>query len=739
MRLDRYEARRAMQGMPERLGLGFRYGGIEIRSKPSGHGTTNFEWNGYATVYDAPFDMWDQNGDPFTETVAPGAAKRSLTNPDLDVPFLIGHQDQGVPLARTKSGTMRLSEDSHGVHVHVPAMDGRREEVRALASAVERGDLDEMSIGFICTRQAWDPAYEHRTVQEIDLHRGDVSAVTHGANPATAGAMMRAAEQLARRRPVVIGGRLAAAPVTERRSAPQVGSIMTGQRLSDRMQAVRGTQVRAADYNDMTAQAAELEQRADRADQAVTELRGRLQVSEPDIYAPGSVHSWFRDVAQVACKQGDADGGPSAARGRLAAHEQYEHRRTDRRLRLLQAEREIESTLTRDPAQAALYMKWKAAGGQLFERWDETRAETRADSRTPGAGGYFAPPGWLVDQFVHAPRAGAPLAALMTRLPLPHGVQSINVPQFATGNGAGTGVQTADGGAVTIREPTDGTVKAVIRTLAAGLDASLQLMDQSPFPLDITFGADIAEDMATQLDGQLLLGSNTAGQLNGVIPGGTFSASNSLLLLLQSTNNASAQSWANGGTDFNQSAHQMTAQLYSKLARARGLPPTHWVASPDVWAIISGSADGSNRPLVEPGALAKTLHGLPVVEDSNLVSTFGGTTAPSITVSAGVSSPTDGNGAYAPLLLGRWEDLAYFIAQPRIQVLQEVLAGTLGVRYQVTQYVASMPARIIWGGANVTYSGTSQSGGLNKGAACAYGAFTQFETNGPLSPSAAGY
>jgi HK97 family phage prohead protease len=210
--MDRFELRRqarmAMFSVPERLGLRFADGHIEMRAKPSGHGTDAFEWNGYATVYDADFPMWDQDGEAFTETVAPGAARRSLANPALDVPFLIGHNDAGVPLARTKSGTMTLREDSTGLLTHVPAMDGRREEVRALASAVERGDLDEMSLAFVVPPHGnkWDSAYEHRTITEMDLHRGDVSAVTHGANPATAGAWMRAVEQLSFRRPASIGG-----------------------------------------------------------------------------------------------------------------------------------------------------------------------------------------------------------------------------------------------------------------------------------------------------------------------------------------------------------------------------------------------------------------------------------------------------------------------------------------------------------------------------------------------------
>jgi HK97 family phage prohead protease len=212
----RRQCRMAMRGVPERLGLQFAQGSIEMRAKPNGTAAgSNFEWNGYATVYGVDFPMWDPWGEPYTEDVGPGAARRSLANPNLDVPFLIGHNDAGIPLARTKSGTMRLSEDSHGVLAHVPEMDGRREEVRALASAVERGDMDEMSLAFVCLQQEWDEEFERRTIMEMDLHRGDVCAVVHGANPATAGAAMFPVEQLSFRRPASIG-----APVLLRHPAP---------------------------------------------------------------------------------------------------------------------------------------------------------------------------------------------------------------------------------------------------------------------------------------------------------------------------------------------------------------------------------------------------------------------------------------------------------------------------------------------------------------------------------------
>lgn len=193
-------------GVPERISLQFGAAGVEMRAKTNGTpGGTNFHFTGYAAVYDHGFEMWDFWGDKFTEKVAQAAGARTLAN-SCDVPFLIGHNDAGIPMARTKSGTLTLGEDSHGLWVDAPDLDGSLEQIRQLASAVERGDMDEMSMAFITIRQDWSPDYEERTILEYDLHKGDVSVVVFGANDGTAGSSMVAlpAEQLHIRRPTGI-------------------------------------------------------------------------------------------------------------------------------------------------------------------------------------------------------------------------------------------------------------------------------------------------------------------------------------------------------------------------------------------------------------------------------------------------------------------------------------------------------------------------------------------------------
>lgn len=524
---------------------------------------------------------------------------------------------------------------------------------------------------------------------------------------------------------------------------------MTGQRerLSDRLTVTPGGQRRITgeEFADMRHQAEQLEHDNAELERRNAELERQARVTveyEPPIYGTGRF-SWFRDAAAVSIKGAniERDGGRDGAEKRLHDHAAYEQHRTGRRLMAARdsAESLTEAAITSTRQEAMLYERWRRAGGKLFEKLhylSGMELETRALSRTQGAGGYFGPPAWFVDRFVHAPRAGAPFAALWTMLPLPAGITSVNLPVFKTGGASGAQL---DGASVPNRDPADSTVKAPLTTISAQIDVSLQWLDQTPIPPDESLGADLAEDFMIQLDGQLLLGSGAAPQAQGVISGGTFSGAN--LIWLQNTNNTAAQSWANGAgatAGIAGSMHTSAAQLRSKIRRYRGLAPTAWVVPPTVMDIISGSGvDAQDRPLVLPGMCSPgdvpMLHWTPVIEDANLPLTFGGTTPPTISgVSSGITSPTDGNGTWAPMLLGRWADCIYWQSEPVVRVLAEVLDGTLQARFQVYTYIAPIPNRIQWAGGNVTFSASSQGGGVNTGAAVSYGGLTQFTTNGIL-------
>lgn len=161
--------------------------GVELRAKQNGTGGDTLTFTGYACVTEIGYEMEDWLG-PFTEVVRQGAFTKTLAE-NADVPFLVNHD--GLTLARTKSGTMRLAEDDTGLHTEAD-LDPASPHVQALRSAMDRGDVDEMSFGFWITRQQWSPDFDQRDILEVSLNKGDVSVVNYGANPSTAGAQLNA-------------------------------------------------------------------------------------------------------------------------------------------------------------------------------------------------------------------------------------------------------------------------------------------------------------------------------------------------------------------------------------------------------------------------------------------------------------------------------------------------------------------------------------------------------------------
>lgn len=173
--IDMDDYRRTDEGMetPEREVR--RVERLELRQSEDGLPVLE----GYATVYDYRYDIGggpDAGG--FTEVIAKGAAAKSAK--EADVRLLVDHD--GVPLARTKSGTLELMSDDIGLKVRA-TLDPSNPAAQQVRSAMERGDLDQMSFAFRVVRESWSKDYTERTISEVKLF--DVSVVTYPANPAT--------------------------------------------------------------------------------------------------------------------------------------------------------------------------------------------------------------------------------------------------------------------------------------------------------------------------------------------------------------------------------------------------------------------------------------------------------------------------------------------------------------------------------------------------------------------------
>ena len=147
---------------------------LEVRALPDGGAILE----GYATVYDYAYSIGDVDRGGFMETIMGGAAAKSAG--EADVRLLINHE--GRPLARTKSGTMTLESDDIGLRV-TAELDPMNPLSASLRSAMERGDMDQMSFAFRVLRDEWNSDYSERKIYELKLF--DVSMVTYPANPAT--------------------------------------------------------------------------------------------------------------------------------------------------------------------------------------------------------------------------------------------------------------------------------------------------------------------------------------------------------------------------------------------------------------------------------------------------------------------------------------------------------------------------------------------------------------------------
>ena len=145
----------------------------DIEARQAEDGTMRMA--GYAAVFnEASLPL------PFIEKIAPGAFSKTLQETP-DVRLLANHE--GLPMARTKNGTMRLYEDETGLYFEAELAD--TQEARDLYTLVARGDVDQMSFAFRVIRQNWSKDRTERTLTEVSLADGDVSIVTYPAYPAT--------------------------------------------------------------------------------------------------------------------------------------------------------------------------------------------------------------------------------------------------------------------------------------------------------------------------------------------------------------------------------------------------------------------------------------------------------------------------------------------------------------------------------------------------------------------------
>ena len=144
---------------------------------------------GTPIVYDTPYKVNGASGS-FSETVQRGAASHLLNS---DVVLAWNHDTDAIPLARTSSGTLKLTDAADGLHFEA-RLDPRNPSAVALESAVSRRDVSQMSIGFSVAQDKWAGVGQQRS-RSIRRFGSliDISPVVWPASPTTSVSVMQRA------------------------------------------------------------------------------------------------------------------------------------------------------------------------------------------------------------------------------------------------------------------------------------------------------------------------------------------------------------------------------------------------------------------------------------------------------------------------------------------------------------------------------------------------------------------
>ena len=319
------------------------------------------------------------------------------------------------------------------------------------------------------------------------------------------------------------------------------------------------------------------------------------------------------------------------------------------------------------------------AGDRLSRNQAARADENRAISTTAGAGGQFAPPAWLVEEFIALARPGRVTADLLNKQELPSGVSSVNLPKVATGST--TAIQATQNTAISNTDITSTSVASGISTVAGQQVVSLQLIAQSGIPFDRVILEDLAFDYSRALDLQVITGSGVSGQLRGLENGASVGV----------TAFTSASPAFVSTTSANSLYNRLIAAV-NQINVTRFLPPTAIVMHPTRWAWILEALDTTTRPLVltagasvqnaaglSDGAVAQgavgSLLGLPVYTDSN------------VPTNKGAGSNQD------EVYVLRGPDVFLYETDVQMESFEATYAAQASVLFRVLGYSAMIPDR----------------------------------------------
>jgi len=310
------------------------------------------------------------------------------------------------------------------------------------------------------------------------------------------------------------------------------------------------------------------------------------------------------------------------------------------------------------------------------------KIEQRALTTVATDGGEFAPPLWLVSEYVKFARATRVAIDLFDVQALPSGISSINLPKVSTGTTVG--LQT-ENGAVTNTDLVTTSLSTDITTVAGAQTVSLQLMEQSATPFDRVVLEDLAGAHAVELNRQSHAGNGTT-ELRG----------------LTSASGKVTVTWTDASPTGGEFVKQV-ANASSTVHTNRFLPADAVIMHPRRWAWLTSELDSTGRPLAgvrasaefnplasgDPNVaqgLAGSILGIPVYLDATLA------------VNGGAGTNED------KVYVVHRQDIKVWESPVKAEAFRETFADTMSVYFRLYNYSAMIPDR--YGNAVVQISGT---------------------------------
>lgn len=147
--------------------IGERDGGRVIRTRAEEFKTRDDGGNpiieGYFAVFNSTYELWDGA----TESIAPSAFDKSISN---DVRALINH-DTTLVIGRTTNNTLELKIDSRGLWGRI-RINPKDTDAMNIHARVERGDVTQCSFGFFIREEETEFLPDgaiHWTLTDVDL------------------------------------------------------------------------------------------------------------------------------------------------------------------------------------------------------------------------------------------------------------------------------------------------------------------------------------------------------------------------------------------------------------------------------------------------------------------------------------------------------------------------------------------------------------------------------------------